>query len=299
MPTTPMPAAEVDVDAALVRRLLASQFPHWADLPIEAMPSPGWDNFLFRLGSELLVRLPRRQMASALVETEHRWLPELAPRLPLPIPVPVGRGRPDLGYPWSWSVCPWLAGKPATTVAPSDLELFALALGEFVAALHQVAPPDGPRSIWRGVPLADRDRGTREAIDALDDVVDTAAVTAAWDEAIGVPRWPGPDLWVHGDLHPANLLVDHGQLSAVLDFGDLAIGDPAVDLLCGWMMLPAPARPTFRAAAQVDDDTWARGRGWAVSLGCMVMTRSSDNPVVAGFARKGLDEALADSRSGG
>lgn len=288
-----MPAAEVHVDAQLVRRLLAAQFPEWSGLAVTPLSSAGWDNTLFRVGSDLVARLPRRQLGADLVEKEHRYLPELAARLPLPVPVPVGRGVPGEGYPWPWSVCPWLPGEIAAVGPPADLEAAAVVLGRFLAAMHVPGPADGPRTEWRGVPLLRRDDVTRERIALLDDVIDVPAVTAAWEEALAAPPWPGPDVWLHGDLHPANILVDAGRISAVLDFGDLVVGDPATDLSVAWSMFPPGVRTALRDAAGADDATWARARGWALVLGLACLASSADNPVIAGIGRRAVSAASA------
>lgn len=288
------PAAEVDVDESLVRALLGEQHPDLAGLPLMPLAS-GWDNAIFRLGDDLVVRLPRRQLAAALIEHEHRWLPELATRLPMPIPVAVREGRPAEFYPWAWSICPWFPGTVAARTPVEDRPLAARVLGEFVAAMHQPAPADAPENPFRGVPLSKRDGVTRERIAQLGDLLDAPAVTACWDEALAVPPWSGPALWLHGDLHPANLLVHRGRLSAVIDFGDLTSGDPATDLAVAWMMFPADLRPVFRGAAgDVDDDTWARALGWALSLGVAYLAHSADNPMFADLARWTLDAALTN-----
>ncbi|SRR5579884_2309422 len=288
-----MPAAEVAIDRGVVRRLLAAQFPEWSALPVEWL-TEGWDNAIFRLGAEFVVRLPRRQVAADLVAKEQRWLPELAGRLPLAIPAPIGRGVAGEGYPWPWSVCPWLPGDMAAVAPPGDLAEAAATLGRFVAALARPAPPGGPRNELRGVPLAARDDRTRADIAAADGLIDAAAVTAAWEEALRVPPWAGAPRWIHGDLHPANILVADGRLRAVIDFGDLAVGDPATDLMSAWMMLPAVHRPVFRAEAGADDDSWARGRGWALSVGVACVAHSSDNPVLAAIGLRTVRAVLAD-----
>lgn len=292
MPAAPMPAAEVHVDSGLVRRLLGAQFPQWAELELTPFPSPGWDNALFRVGDDLLARLPRRLLGAELVPKEHRWLPELAPHLPFPVPVPLGRGVPGEGYPWHWSVCPWLDGDSAAVVAVTDPGGLASDLGSFMAALHRPGPADGPRSAWRGIPLSERDEATHATLAALSDSVDVPRARRAWEEALAAPGWPGPDVWVHGDLHPANLLVRRGRLSAVLDFGDLVVGDPATDLVVAWMLLPAGAHPLLQEAAGADEATWARGRGWAVTLGLAMMANSADNPLIEGIGRRALERAL-------
>jgi aminoglycoside phosphotransferase (APT) family kinase protein len=222
-----MHADEVAMDAALVRRLVATQFPHWAGLPIVPVPSAGTDNALYRLGEHLVARLPRIHWAVPSVDRELYWLPRLALHLPVAVPEPLGRGEPGEGYPWPWSVYRWLDGENPDVDHLDDAELLATELARFVSALHRMdtagAPPAG-----RGVPLAERDAATRSAIDALHGMVDITAVTAAWEEDVRAPTWSGPPVWVHGDLSPGNLLLVGGRLSAVIDFGGLGVGDPAV-----------------------------------------------------------------------
>ena len=293
MPAEDMPAAEVDVGPAVVRALLDEQFPDLADLDLVEL-AYGWDNAIFRLGDHLTVRLPRRAMAAELVEHEQRWLPELAPRLPLPIPAPVRAGRPGGDYPWSWSVCPWLPGVIAARTAPDDPFEAAELLGAFLAALHHEAPSDVPANPYRGVPLAERDEVVRQRAHQLADLVDAPAVLSCWDDLSSTPTWGGPPLWLHGDLHPANVLVDHGRVSAVIDFGDITAGDPATDLALAWMLFPTEARSTFRSAAgNIDDDTWARARGWALALALAYLASSADNPMFARLGEQVLAAALA------
>jgi aminoglycoside phosphotransferase (APT) family kinase protein len=288
-----MPAAEVDVDEPLVRALLAEQHPDLADLPIEVVAN-GWDNAVVRLGDDLAVRLPRRELAVPLVEHEQRWLPELAPRLPLPIPAPVRVGAPGAGYPWPWSIVPWFDGRTALATPPSDPLAAAEALGRFFAALHRPAPPDAPANPYRGIPLADRDRITRDAAAHLDGV-DLAEVLSRWDAFVALPRWAGPALWLHGDPHPGNVLVHDGRISAVIDFGDITSGDPASDLAVAWMYFPAAGRDVFRAAVGgVDDDTWQRAHGWALAYGIVLSAHAADNPAYAALGAHVLQAALAD-----
>lgn len=293
MPAEVMPAAEVDIGEPLVRALLSEQCPELAGQEIAALGS-GWDNAVFRLGEALTVRLPRRAVAAALTLHEQRWLPELAATLPLPIPAPVRIGRPGAGYPWAWSVCRWLPGEIAARTPPADPLEAAGALGAFLAALHRAAPPEAPVNGVRGVPLAQRDAAVRQRVAQLADVIDAGAVLACWAELAAAPRWSGPPLWLHGDLHPANVLVHGGRVSAVIDFGDLTSGDPATDLAVAWMMFPAEARPAFRAAAGGHDDaTWTRARAWALSLALAYLVRSADSPLLARLGGDVLRAALA------
>lgn len=283
-----MPAAEVPVSVELVRRLLGEQHPDIAGLDIAVLAN-GWDNLVCRLGDGYLVRLPRRAAAAELVAHEHRWLPVLAPRLPLPVPAPVRVGRPGCGYPWSWSVVPYLPGRVAAETPPADLGAAATGLGKFLAALHVPAPADAPGHTSRGIPLAGRTEGVMAQLGELAGRVDQDAALRVWRAATAVPEWTGPPRWLHGDLHPANVLVDGGRLSAVIDFGDLTAGDPATDLAVAWMMFPAVHRDTFRRAyGRAGGATWARARGWALALGLVFVSFSADNPLMAGIGRRTL-----------
>ena len=298
-----MHAAEVDTDASLVGRLLAAQFPQWAGLPIEPVASAGTDNAMYRLGEDMAVRLPRIGWATGQVEKEHLWLPRLAPHLPIAIPVPLAKGKPAEGYPWDWSVCRWLEGENATIARITDLRQAANQLARFVAALHRIdptgGPPPGAHNFGRGLPLGMRDADTRAAIASLGGMLDTDAVTAAWDAAVQAPAWEGPPVWIHGDLASGNLLIDRGRLSAVIDFGGLGVGDPACDLIVAWDLFSGESRDVFRAALAVDDATWARGRGWALSVALIFIPYYLDtNPVGVEGARRTIDEVMADHLSG-
>jgi aminoglycoside phosphotransferase (APT) family kinase protein len=295
---------EVDIDISRVVRLVGAQFPQWADLPLEPVLSAGTDNAIYRLGGDMAVRLPRYPGATEPLEKEHRWLPRLAPVLPLAIPVPLARGTPGEGYPWHWSVYRWLDGETATIERMADAREAAIDLARFVLALQRVdptgGPPPGEHNFFRGAPLATRDDATRRAIASLHGMLDTAAVTAAWGAALRAPAWPGPPVWIHGDLQSGNLLAVQGRLTAVIDFGCLGVGDPACDVMVAWTYLSAPARDAFRVALPVDDATWVRGRGWALSFGLIALPYYlRTNPVLAGIARRAIDGALADQRSHG
>lgn len=298
MPTGKMHVDEFASDTSLVRRLLAAQFPQWAELSITCVHSAGTDNTLYRLGDDKVVRLPRIQAAAGQVDKEYRWLPRLAPFLPLPIPVPLARGIPGEGYPWHWCVYNWLEGESAAAEHIANPCAVALELAQFIAALQRIdptgGPPPGAHNSYRGEPLAARDNATRTAISTLNEAVDAAAVTSAWDAAVQASAWSGAPVWIHGDLQPANLLAQRGQLSAVIDFGCLGVGDPACDLMVAWNLLSADSREVFRSALHVDDATWARGRGWALSFGLIALPYYQyTNPMLAQIARYAIDEVVA------
>ena len=278
-----MPAAEVDITDDLVRALLAEQHPDLADLALTPLAF-GWDNAIFRLGDELVVRLPRRQLGADLVEHEHRWLPELARILPIPIPAPVREGVPGHGFPWRWSVCPFFDGDVAADVTLAAPTREAQRLGDFVAALHQPAPPDAPYNEFRrGKPIAEFVPRIDANLDHLGPAVEELRhIHHRLEELADVAEWDGPALWVHGDLHSANLIVSDGSISAVIDFGDLTSGDPAVDLAVAWMLFDEADREVFRAAAgaarPVDDATWRRGQLWALHFAVLYLLHSADAP---------------------
>lgn len=293
-----IPAADVSIEPELVRALLTDQHPDLASLPL-ADAGGGWDNNVYRLGENLAVRLPRRAAAASLIEHEQRWLPELASRLPLPIPVPLRIGRPGRGFPWSWSVVAWLPGRPAMIAPPDDPALAAVELGAFVAALHRPAADDAPSNPLRGVPLASRTETVYERVSQLEGILDGAAVLALWNRLAETPRWSGSPLWVHGDLHPGNLLVNGGRLSAVIDFGDLTAGDPATDFSIAWTLLPPPAQSIFRESARgaggsIDDDTWMRARGWALLFGLIFLGTSREHELMARLGRATIEAVFAN-----
>jgi aminoglycoside phosphotransferase (APT) family kinase protein len=291
-----MHAGELHTDAALVRRLLAGQFPHWVDLPIERVPSSGTDNALYRLGDDLVVRLPRIDWAVGDVDKDMRWLPALAPLLPVAIPVPLAKGEPAEGYPWEWGIYPWLGGENPTP-ATDDAGSLANDVVSFVEALQRIDATGGPTT-RRGGPLSGQDKPARAALGELRGMIDTEAATAAWEEALQAPPWPGAPVWIHGDLLAGNLLVRDGRLTGVIDWSCMGVGDPACDLIVGWNLLPPEARGAFRARLAVDDATWARGRGWALSIALIALPYYKDtNPGFAATARHLISEVLADYRA--
>lgn len=294
-----MHADEIDTDPALVRRLLRAQFPAWADLPVARLASGGTVNAIYRVGDELTVRLPLQPGGADAVATEARLLTRLAPLLPLPVPEVAGIGAPGEGYPLPWAVHRWIEGRCPVEGELAEPGQVARALAEFAVAFRGIDLPDGPPAHRTG-PLAVEDRQTRAAIDALrrtDEPFDADEITAAWEDALAAPPWQGPPCWTHSDLMPSNLLLadagDRERLAAVLDFGTVGMGEPATDLIPAWNLLPASARDTYREAAAVDDATWARGRGWALSMAVIQLPYyRRTNPVIAANARYVIGQVL-------
>lgn len=290
-----MPAAEVDIDDALVRRLLREQHPDLAGLPLCRL-AHGWDNEMYRLGDDLVVRLPRRAVAEPLILHERRWLGALAPRLPLAVPVHVREGAPNGRYPWAWAVVPWFPGDAWDRTPPADLVAAARSLGSFLGALHEPAPPDAPHNPFRGRPLTERAARFAATLDEAADLVDVHRCRELFAELTAARPWSGSPRWLHGDPHPLNLLVHRGELHAVIDFGDICAGDPASDLAAAWIVLPAAVRDEFRdayaAVAPLDDDTWTRARAWALALGVASAAGAADDPAVRGFGLRAVGAAL-------
>jgi aminoglycoside phosphotransferase (APT) family kinase protein len=282
----------------LVCRLIAEQFPQWAQLPVRPVEIDGWDNASFRLGDDKSVRLPSHEAYAAAVDKEHRWLPVLASQLPLPIPRPLGKGRPGCGFPRPWSVYQWLPGAPATFERIDDLRQFAGDLAAFLRALYRVDPTGGPsggeHNFWRGNSLTFWDAETRASIETLADEFDPARTSAVWEAALAAP-WDGTAVWVHGDVAPGNLLVENGQLSAVIDFGTSAVGDPACDTAMAWTFFAGESQRAFKDALGFDEGTYARGRGWALwkSMKVLIGARATD-PEDADYTRTVIGEILAD-----
>ncbi len=295
-----MPAADVEVSADLVRRLLAGQHPDLARLPVEFLAN-GWDNELYRIGDRLVARLPRRALGAKIITNEQRWLPGLAPRLPLPVPAPERTGVPGCGYPYPWSVVPYLPGVPAAQAGSFDPAAAAAAVGGFLGALHVPAPADAPANPVRGVPLAARAGIFAASLARIGGQVDRDAVLRAQDAALAAPGYDSPPVWLHGDMHPANILVDDGRVSGVIDFGDITAGDPASDLAVAWMLLPPGSHARFWAAYQAAggqprDALRARARGWALNFAIVFLAHSEDNPVLRRVGRRTLGAVLEDQR---
>lgn len=294
------------LDVSLVRRLLASQFPEWADLPIRPVEHDGWDNTTFRLGEDMSVRLPSRAFYAPQVEKEQKWLPKLAPLLPLQIPVPVAMGVPSPEFPFPWSVYAWIEGEIATFARIDDLPEFASDLAAFLVALQRIDPTGGPppgiHSFGRGGPLAEYaapygspgNWGTMDAISALKDRIDAEAATQVWEAALEAKPQDAP-VWVHGDVASTNLLVRGDRVSAVIDFGCSAVGDPACDLVIAWTFFSGESRDAFRAAVSLDDATWRRGRGWALWKALVVLARGASD--LSQDPQRVIDEVIAEHYS--
>lgn len=286
------PPQRITVDADQVRRLVAEQFPRWAELPVRPVAEGGWDNRTFHLGDAMTARLPSAAEYALAVEKEQRWLPVLASRLPLPIPVPLAEGRPGADYPFAWSIYPWLAGKPARGDRIADPVGFAADLAGFLATLRSVdttgAPRPGKHNWFRGGTLRTFDELVQRSLDGQD------WAREVWQTALDT-HWDGVESWFHGDVAEGNLLLADGELVAVIDFGTCGAGDPACDLAIAWTLLTGDGRRAFRERLAVDDAEWARGRGWALwkALGTYARTRGRDDRE-ATEARRVLDEIRAE-----
>lgn len=258
-----MRGENIVINASLVRRLIASQFPQWKELSIDPVATSGWDNRTFHLGSDMLIRMPSAEAYEPQVEKEHFWLPKLAPLLPFEIPQPIALGMPGEGYPWKWSIRQWIEGNPASGATKIDLVAFAKDLAQFLRALHSIDAKDGPlsgfHSFYRGSPLSHYDAETRKAIETLKDRINTQRAIKIWEKALA-SRWERPNVWIHGDLSPGNLLIRNGRLSAVIDFGQMAVCDLSID----WTFFHGESRNVFRKALPLDEDTWARGQAWTL-----------------------------------
>lgn len=288
----------VATQSALVRELLNAQFPDWADLPISAVTSSGTDNNIFRVGPSLAVRLPKVEWASGQPAREHRWLPHLANQLPLEIPEPVALGVPDSDYPWNWSVHNWIAGDSAVR---SDLDNADAAerLARFVSATRMidasVGPASGKDNSYRGVSLIERDESVRRALAQLHDEPGIEVVRTAWDDALKAPIWSGEPAWLHGDLQASNLIVRDGLLVAVIDFGLMAVGDPACDLMAAWTCFTPASRRIFLLTVGANATEVRRGRGWAVSTALIALAYYRDrDPAMAEMSRSTLFEVSCD-----
>jgi aminoglycoside phosphotransferase (APT) family kinase protein len=288
------------IDIALVGRLVADQFPQWAHLPVMPVAYDGWDNRTFCLGNELSVRLPSAEGYAAQVPKEHRWLPLLAPHLPKEIPVPVALGSPTADYPFHWSVYRWLVGEIALHAQDLDKTRLAVDVADFITCLHLIPVHDGPKpgkhNFLRGGSLQVYDRETRDALAVLGERVDQERLSHLWTAALG-SKWQHPPVWVHGDMAPTNLLIREGRLRAVIDFGCCAVGDPACDLVIAWTFFEGESRNAFRDRINLDDDTWARARGWALWKSLILLANQPQSSSFENLvARRVIDDIIAEYR---
>jgi len=289
-----MHADELDIDAALVRRLVAEQFPELAALPVQEVRSTGTVNAIFRLGQDRYVRLPRAATWAGDLDREGRWLPELAPRLSLRVPQVVGRGEPAAGYPLRWAVYRWIEGEPYADELVVDERRAARELAQFVAELRRVpVTEEAPRGGRR--PLAELDTGTRDTIRASDGVIDAGSALAAWQRALAAPPWAGAPVWVHTDLLRPNILVHAGAICAVIDFGGTGVGDPAADVIAAWSVFGPTGREEFRRSLDVDDATWQRSRGFALHQAAAIIPYYTvSNPGFVTLAKRTVEQVLMD-----
>jgi aminoglycoside phosphotransferase (APT) family kinase protein len=288
---------EVDIDTDLVRRLVAEQFRYLSHLPVAEFRSTGTVNAIYRLGDALCIRLPRVQRWARDLDREVTWLPVLAPGLTLQVPEPVGKGQPTRDYPFSWAIFRWIEGQTYAPGRIADERQAAADLARFVAEMRSknVPPIDDQTPFGGRPPLAEQDAAVRNWIGQSGDLVDRAAVTAAWEDALKGPVWDGAYAWIHSDLVPPNLLVRNGRLRAVIDFGATGLGDPATDLNPAWSAFGKAGRAVFRDLVGADDDAWRRGRGIAISqaVGLVPYYRIT-NPALSALGQRMLREIVAD-----
>ena len=294
-----MAANIVQIDTALVRALVSEQFPLWANEPVNPVPRSGWDNRTFRLGTDLLVRMPSAAEYAAQVLREQPSLDYLGPRLPLETPTPVAMGRPGHGYPWPWSVYRWISGETAADAPPTNNDQFATDLADFLNALRSVGgdtgPPPGTENFYRGAGLVTYDKQFRKSQTRLHGQINTATALQIWDAALAT-EWMGDPVWVHGDIALGNLLLRAGRLAAVIDFGQVCVGDPACDYAIAWTYFRGRERETFRKRLAVDAQTWQRGSAWALWKASIIVAGLTEtNAIEAVSARQTIEEVLADA----
>lgn len=284
---------EILINKDLVKYLIENQFPQWAKLSIEPVNSTGTDNFIFRLGKDMAIRLPRIASAAPNINKEYEWLPLLAPHLLLSIPIPIAKGMPTEDYPFEWLIYRWLDGENAAQ-AYIDLDQAAVTLGHFVVDLQKINTKNAPIS-RRGSPLFTCDNEVHAALNVLQKDIDVKEAIITWQKALDSPAWDGKPVWSHADLHPDNILVSKGKITAVIDFGMTGIGDPACDIMAAWTVLSPKTRDKFRSIVRVDNATWERGRGWALSFGLIALPYyKKTNPVLANIALRTINEVLGD-----
>jgi aminoglycoside phosphotransferase (APT) family kinase protein len=282
---------EIEIDKALVRRLLREQFPQWADLTLRRIEPAGTDNAIFRLGDELSLRLPRRAGPTEPGGKQFDWLPRLAALLPVDVPVPIAQGQPSANYPWFWEIHSWIAGD-TLPVEAVDVMTAVGDLAALVRALQAVDPAGAPPG--RGIPLAERDREIRYWLERFEG---DPRVVAEWERALAAPAWDGPPVWHHGDLDVRNWVVRDGHISGVIDWGSMGVGDPACDVMVAWKLRSVDARDAFREALPTDGATWERARGWALSQAVAILAyyTPENNPTLYREAESWMEIALSDS----
>lgn len=290
----------MNIDTNLVRKLVDDQFPHWSDLTIHSVARSGWDNRTFRLGNKLSVRIPSAESYASQVCKEQQWLPFLGERLSTQIPCVLGHGKPGHGYPWSWSVYRWIDGEDIEPDTKTDANGLANSIAQFIGELHEVDSSDGPapglHNYFRGGNLREYDKDTQEYAGLLANEICSDTALNIWTKALET-RWTTSPVWVHGDLEASNILVSGGQLIAVIDFGNCAVGDPACDLVMAWTFFDEKARKNFRSSLTVDNDTWERGRAWALWKALFRMSKSLDSrDEEFGAAKRLVENILSASK---
>lgn len=292
---TKMHENELDVNSKLVKTLIDEQCPNWANLPLEPIKSSGTDNALFRLGSEYVVRLPRINWATASINKEYDWVPKLSQLLNTPVSKPLFKGAANDIYPWSWLVTKWNDGLNPSFENKNEFEMLAKGLAAFLNELHNINLANGPES-RRGVPLIQLEEQTSKSISELESEINIEAVSEIWQQLSNTPAWAKAPVWVHGDFLPGNILIQNNRLSAVIDFSDVGMGDPACDLIIAWSLLNSNSRNIFRKNLEnIDDNTWARGKGWALSIALIMLPYyKNTNPTLASLARRMIKNILGD-----
>ena len=289
-----MHEGEIDISVSLVEKLIRKQAPQWADLPVAPVPSMGTDNALFRLGDTMQIRLPRIGWAVDNIDKEFTWLPQIAPFISVPITTALFKGNPIEDYPYHWAIYDWLEGenpKPGCADCGRD---FVANITDFLKETRKIKLPDSPKAA-RGMPLINRDEVTRKALKELAGVIDTGLAARIWDNALEVPYWDKPPVWVHGDMLPGNILIKDGKLSGVIDFSCMGLGDPACDVIVAWNLLDAKRRMLFRDLLQIDENTWIRGQAWALTQSLLILPYYKDtNPGLVEIANYTLGEIFSD-----
>ncbi len=287
-----------EINLTLAQQLIHEQFPQWSGLSLDPVASAGTDNALFRLGEQMVLRLPYRAFSLTAADKEKIWLPILGPALTLKVPIPIAQGKPTPEYPFDWAIYPWLEGEDLWHTAAIDLKQLAVDIGKFVVELRQIRPAEnlgyGKHNFYRGGPLIHSDKPVRDAIAACGERIDQQRITSIWQHVLAQPTAEA-DYWIHGDLHPGNLLAHDGKLSAVIDFGLLGVGDPACDLMPAWNLLDEASRVHFKALTGIDEACWIRGQGWALRQALMALPYYWDtNPTMVAMSQHIIAELLSE-----